>query len=254
MNREKLLAQWKEAEKKGMSGRDFSYLQDRYTVEPLPWDYRDRVKEFLKPGVRLLDMGTGGGELLLSLRHPYQLTSVTEGWAPNLELCRKKLSPLGITVKEYDSEKGMPLPFEDNSFDLVINRHESYDRKEIRRVLKNGGFFVTQQVGGENNLPLVKRLFPGYPGSFVGFNLENELPHFRAEGFRVMASHQAYLQGRFLDVGAFCFQASVCPWEFPGFSVDRCQEKLFQFQKQVEELGFLPTLEHRFLIVAKNRK
>ena len=121
-------------------------------------------------------------------------------------------------------------------------------------MLKKNGFFVTQQVGGENDLPLVKRLCQGFPGSFVGFNLENELPRFRQAGFRVMRSDQAYVESRYLDVGAVVFQASVCPWEYPGFSVETSQESLFQMQAQVESLGFVPNLEHRFLIVAKNRK
>ena len=254
MNREVLLNQWREEERRGMYGWDFSHLENRYEVSPLPWDYRERVREFLRPGVRLLDMGTGGGELLLTLRHPYELTSVTEGWAPNVELCRKRLEPLGITVREYDSERGEPMPFDDNSFDLVLNRHESYDLTEVRRVLKKNGFFLTQQVGGENNLPLIQQLCSGFPGNYVGFNLENELPKFRNAGFRVMRSDQAYLEGRFLDVGALVFQASVTPWEFPSFSVDNCQEVLFRFQDMVEKQGFVPTLEHRFLIVAKNRK
>lgn len=254
MDREQLLAQWKQEEARGMTGWDFSHMVGRYTVEPLPWDYSQVVKEFLRPGVRLLDMGTGGGEFLLTLGHPYALTSVTEGWAPNLALCKKRLEPLGVTVREYDSEKGQPMPFADDSFDLVINRHESYDLSEVRRVLKKNGFFVTQQVGGENDLPLVRRLCPGFPGGFVGFNLENELPRFRQAGFRVMRSNQAYLESRFRDVGAVVFQASVCPWEFPGFSVENSQEALFQMQEQVERLGFVLNLEHRFLIVAKNRK
>lgn len=88
----------------------------------------------------------------------------------------------------------------------------------------------------------------------MGFNLENELPRFRQAGFRVMQSRQAYGEGHFLDVGAVVFQASVCPWEFPGFSVEACKGILFQMQEQVERLGFVPNLEHRFLIVAKNRK
>lgn len=254
MSREELLNQWREEAARGMSGWDFSHIDGRYETDSLPWDYQARVKEFLRPGVRLLDLGTGGGELLLSFHHPYELTSVTEGWPPNLELCRRKLEPLGITVKGYDSEQDDRLPFEDDSFDLVLDRHESYDLKEIHRVLKKGGFFVTQQVGGENSLPLAKRLLPGFEGNFVGFNLENQLPKFREAGFRIMVSDQAFVQGRFLDVGALCFQASVCPWEFPEFSVDGCKEVLFQLQDQVETLGFIPNLEHRFLVIAKNKK
>lgn len=254
MDRNQLLAQWKEEAARGMSGWDFSHLDGRYTVEPLPWDYGEKVKEFLRPGVRLLDMGTGGGEFLLTLRHPYNLTSVTEGWAPNLELCRKRLTPLGITVKEYDSESGQPMPFPDDSFDVILNRHESYDLAEVRRVLKHGGFFVTQQVGGENNRPLVQQLCPGFSGNYVGFNLENQVPAFQKAGFRVMNSQQAFLEGRFFDVEAVVFQASVTPWEFPDFTPDRCKDALFQLQSQAEQLGFVPTVEHRFLIVAKNRK
>ena len=92
----------------------------------------------------------------------------------------------------------------------------------------------------------VKRLCQGFSGSFVGFNLENELPRFRQAGFRVMRSDQAYVESRYLDVGAVVFQASMCPWEYPGFSVETSQEALFQMQAQVESLGFVP--------VAKNRK
>ena len=96
MDREQLLSQWREEAARGMSGWDFSHIQGRCTVETLPWDYPQVVREFLRPGVRLLDMGTGGGELLLTLGHPYELTTVTEGWEPNLALCQKKLAPLGI--------------------------------------------------------------------------------------------------------------------------------------------------------------
>ena len=66
MDREQLLSQWREEAARGMSGWDFSHIQGRCTVEPLPWDYPQVVREFLRPGVRLLDMGTGGGELLLT--------------------------------------------------------------------------------------------------------------------------------------------------------------------------------------------
>ena len=175
------------------------------------------LETLVQPGDTLLDMGTGGGEFLLTLGHPYALTSVTEGWAPNLALCKKRLEPLGVTVREYDSEKGQPMPFADDSFDLIINRHESYDLSEVRRVLKKNGFFVTQQVGGENDLPLVRRLCPGFPGGFVGFNLENELPRFRQAGFRVMQSRQAYGARPFSGCGGRGVPGRRMPLGVSGF-------------------------------------
>ena len=50
------------------------------------------------PEKELLDMGTGGGEFLLTLGHPGEHTTVTEGYPPNVQLCRQRLEPLGIQV------------------------------------------------------------------------------------------------------------------------------------------------------------
>ncbi|WP_365845908.1 hypothetical protein [Clostridium sp.] len=43
----------------------------------------------------------------------------------------------------------MNYPFEDNTFDIVINRHESYCVSEVKRILKTDGIFIAQQVGGK---------------------------------------------------------------------------------------------------------
>ena len=44
-----------------------------------PGIFAQVIKKYLKPTDKILDMDTGGGEFLLSLRHPYELTSTTEG-------------------------------------------------------------------------------------------------------------------------------------------------------------------------------
>ncbi|MNJ78400.1 hypothetical protein D3C77_761450 [compost metagenome] len=37
----------------------------------------------------------------------------------------------------------------------MINRHEAYSVQELNRILKPGGLFITQQVGGQNNRGLL---------------------------------------------------------------------------------------------------
>ena len=252
MNREDLKRFWQAEESQAFSGWDFSYLNGRYLTEPLPWDYREKVLDFLKPHTRLLDMGTGGGEFLLSLRHPYGQTSVTEGWEPNVRLCLQRLKPLGIRVERYTCEEDDLMPFENDSFDLILNRHESYDMAEVRRILKPGGFFLTHQVGGLNGRELAKRLLPDFERPGRDFNLENEAPNFQRAGFRIMYQNQAYPVGEFLDIGALCFHARIIQWEFPGFSVERCFDRLLELQKELEERGFVRNQEHRFILIAKN--
>ena len=89
MNKEELLKYLESEEKKTFKGWDFSYLDGRWDDEDLPWDYKTIVKQYLKPELNLLDMGTGGGEFLLTLNHPYNNTSVTEGYNPNYEICKE---------------------------------------------------------------------------------------------------------------------------------------------------------------------
>ncbi|MFQ4153702.1 hypothetical protein [Lactiplantibacillus plantarum] len=63
MNKEKLNL-WHQKEQYGITGWDFSYLDGRWQSELLPWNYRKLVLSYLKSDMQLLDMGTGGGELL----------------------------------------------------------------------------------------------------------------------------------------------------------------------------------------------
>ncbi len=247
-----LLSYWQSEEAAAFTGWDFSYLNGRYFEENPPWDYRQKVEAFLKPQVRLLDMGTGGGEFLLSLKHPYKLTAVTEGYEPNVEYCRKRLLPLGITVVQADGEDD--LPFEDNCFDLIINRHEAYRTDELKRILKPGGFFITQQVGGSNARPLSEFLCPGFVPPLPLHNLENESKRFTAAGFRLMYQNQSYKKTTFTDIGALCYYAKQIPWEFPGFSVQAMQEKLLKLHEHCQKYGTVETVSHRFIIIAKNLK
>jgi SAM-dependent methyltransferase len=124
----------------------------------LPWDYEKIIREYLNDDKSILDYDTGGGEFLLSLKHPFHKTAATEGYQPNVELCKEILMPLGIDFKTCDNPAD--IPFQDGSFDLIINRHGDFNAKEIYRLLKKGGVFITEQVGGDNDRDLVEMVLP----------------------------------------------------------------------------------------------
>lgn len=157
MDKERLKEQWlKEERAAHIQGWDFSHIQGRYEEEnDLPWSYRAVIEQYLESRYRLLDLDTGGGEFLLSLRHPYSNTSATEAYPPNVRLCEKTLCPLGVDFHRADASED--LPFEDEAFDIVINRHGSFCVSELHRVVKRGGIFITEQVGAENDRAFVAR-------------------------------------------------------------------------------------------------
>ncbi|AQR96398.1 class I SAM-dependent methyltransferase [Clostridium saccharoperbutylacetonicum] len=252
MNYSKLKELWEKEEKKAFEGWDFSYIENRWEFEELPWDYKEILSEFLNPGYKLLDMGTGGGEFLLSLKHPYNNTSVTEMWEPNVELCKKRLKPLGIEVKQVfnDSE----LPFKDESFDMIINRQASFDIKEVKRILKPNGIFITQQVGGKNNEVLSKVLIKNFKPLFSGNTLENNLKKFKENSFEILYAKEFFPHLRFKDIGALVYFAKIIEWEFPSFSVDSCFEELCKLYEGIKVNGYVESIEHRFVIVCRKQK
>lgn len=251
MNSDYLRTVWKQEEQAAhIHGWDFSHIRGRYEEEAdLPWDYGKLVRSYLKSGMNVMDYDTGGGEFLLSLHHPYDKTSATEGYPPNVRLCAERLLPLGIDFRECSDPSA--VPFEDEAFDLILNRHGSFDAEETFRLLRRSGMFVTEQVGGNNDRDLVEMVLPGTDRPFPHLTLEKQHRNFEDAGFKIIQADEAYRPIRFYDVGAFVWFARIIEWEFPGFSVDHCFERLLKMQDMIDRDGKIEGTIHRYLIVAE---
>lgn len=166
-----------------------------------------------------------------------------------MELCKEILLPLGIDFKACN--RPASIPFENESFDMIINRHGDFNAKELYRLLKKGGIFITEQVGGDNDRDLVEMVLPNTEKPFPDLNLKEQKKAFEEVGFHMIAAEEAYRPIKFYDVGAFVWFAHIIEWEFPGFTVDKCFEQLLAMQKLIEENGKVEGTIHRYLIVAK---
>lgn len=188
---------WKKEEQIAhIKGWDFSHIDGKYDEEKdLPWDYKNIVSQYLKDDMELLDYDTGGGEFLLSLNHPFEKTSATEGFQPNVELCREKLLPLGIDFRECCNPAD--IPYDSETFDVIINRHGAFDARELYRL-------------------------------FSHLRLKEQIKVFEEAGFQIVRAEEAYRPIKFYDVGAFVWFARIIEWEFLDFSVDRCFERLLK--------------------------
>lgn len=247
------IAAWRAEERIAyIRGWDFSHIEGRYTEEALPWDYRETILRYLRPGMKLLDIDTGGGEFLLQLGHPYRNTAATENYPPNVTLCAQTLLPLGIDFRPGDGTKALPFP--DGSFDMVIDRHGDLDPADIYRLLKPGGLFITQQVGARNDRELVELLcgeteIP-FPELYLGIVSQKLMD----AGFAILEGEECFRSIRFFDVGALVWFARIIRWEFPGFSVDTHLERLLNAQRLLDENGCIVGRIHRFLLVAKKEE
>ncbi|MFE7083485.1 methyltransferase domain-containing protein [Priestia megaterium] len=252
MNTNLLKKEWLKYEKIKFEGWDFSYIDDSWENETLPWDYTEIINRYLSSDLELLDMGTGGGEFLLSLNHPYEKTSVTEGWQPNIELLKMKLVPLGIKLAPIGDDD--IIHYVDNSFDIIINRHESFNIEEIKRVLKLNGVFITQQVGGKNGNRLSNMLIPSFQPKYATLNLKNMLRDLKECNFEIMFADESFPYQKFFNMKALIYYAKVIEWEFPGFNVRDNFNQLLDVYKELVRKGYVLNYEHRFIIVARNTK
>ena len=132
---------------------------------------------------------------------------------------------------------------------MVINRHGDINPSEIYRVLKTGGLFITQQVGAENDRELVEILCGQTDLPFPDQCLKITADRFSQTGFEILDGRECFRPIRFYDVGALVWFARIIEWEFPGFSVDGCLDRLLQAQNVLVEEGSICGEIHRFFMV-----
>ena len=137
-------------------------------------------------------------------------------------------------------------------FDVVINRHEAFNAEEVQRILRTGGYFITQQVGGSNNNDLSHRLIDDFQPSWPYWDLAYARNEVEQAGMEVLYCDEIHPKQRFFDVGALVYFAKVIEWEFPGFSVDNCFDKLVAIHEIYKEQGYIESTEHRFIFVCRN--
>ena len=237
-------------------GWDFAYLSGRrIKIGKEPWDYFDIVIDHLAGRDSLLDLDTGGGETLSKVLSRSQFkgrVSATEGFAPNVEVAQKLLAPLGVEVEAVNDDD--PLPFMDDSFDVITNRHGAdHHPSELARVLKAGGVYITQQVGAGTNQEL--EALVGCPRTvFDTTGAGTEAARlFKEAGFESLRVEEAQYKTQYKDVGALAYYLKAIPWEAVGFSVPACADALLDLHRDVEsgrrtiELSF-----HLNLLIARN--
>ncbi len=231
------------------SGWDFSLMHDRWQQDPPTWDYPMLARQRMRGVQCMLDQDTGGGELLASLAPLPTFTFATESYPPNIPVARGRLKPLGVhLVSQYRQDA---LPFGDDTLDLVLNRHGSYVVPELRRILKPGGVFLTQQVGGRDNLRLNELLQDVVEYPYRDWTLDKMVAQLRHAGLEIVQAQECFPENVFQDIGAVVFYLRIIAWQIEDFTVEKYREKLYAIHQHIQRDGGLVTHSHRVLVEAR---
>jgi len=230
-------------------GWDFSWLDGRAAEERPSWGYFRLLAGRAAAASSLLDLQTGGGELLGQLPKLPPLTVATEGWEPNVWRAAQRLRRRGawVVVAHDDREE---LPFGSGTFDLIASRHPVVTRwNEVERVLRPGGRYFSQQVGPHSMRELTE-FFMGPQPDTSPRTPETALANATEVGLRVEDLRAERLRATFSDVGAVVYFLRLVIWTVPDFSVDKYWDRLSAMHRQIEDHGPFVAHSTRFLIEA----
>ncbi|MEV5175672.1 class I SAM-dependent methyltransferase [Streptomyces flaveolus] len=223
-------------------GWDFSWFEGRATEERPSWGYARSAGERLAGAEAVLDVQTGGGEVLdfaLSRAEPARpvLVAATEGWPPNVAKATALLRPRGVVVVAAPDDA--PLPFADGAFDLVLSRHPVRPYwAEIARVLRPGGTYFAQHVGPSSAFELVEYfLGPRSQEARGGRDPERERADAEAAGLEVAGLRAERLRMEFHDVAAVVHFLRKVVWMVPDFTVEAYEPRLRALHERIQKEG-----------------
>ncbi|MGH3729463.1 MAG: hypothetical protein ACRDTU_12045 [Micromonosporaceae bacterium] len=196
-----------------LSGRDLKYLDGRMIEASTPWSFPDRASELVTGADGpVLDMSAGSGEF-----------------------------------EDIDAEA---LPFPDDRYAVVLNKHDPYHAGEVRRVLRRGGVFLTEQVGGLDGLAINEALGAPLPSGSSEWALSPARAELEAAGLEVNGGRTAFPERLFHDVGALIYFLRAVPRQVPDFSVEHYDKELRLLHDQMSAAEPFRDRAVRFLVEA----
>lgn len=169
------------------NGWDFSRIQCEVEGEGL--DLFRRMAETAHGSEILLDIGTGGGEALMSVSDAVLLAVGIDNSHSMLSTARRNLVRRGQPNVRFLPMDAQHLDFPDDFFDIATCRHSDFAASEVFRTLGPGGVFFTQQVSEDDKLNIKQFFGRGQAFGLPTGTLEEQcLEALAAAGFRQIES------------------------------------------------------------------
>lgn len=235
-------------------GWDFSQIDSRMKSYGKKWNFTRILRDYVNKKTVLLDLGTGGGEMLLGIAPFVKKAYGIDHSESMVKTAKNNLRKSLLKDVEFKFADTKKIPFLDKSFDVVSCRHAPFYVKEVFRVMKPGGIFITQQVG-EKDKQNIKKIF-GRGQSFgekAGTLMNHYVKELKYSGFKIIRRGIYNATEYYANMEDMIFLLRNTPI-IPDFDTKNDEKNLRKLEKKYGSKKGIKTNSYRFIIIAEKSK
>lgn len=217
---------------------------DELMQQTIPsYDSHQIIQEYFEDDKHLAVVSVDGGEFTSKFQ---SLPPITYSVELNPTKAREKLEDKGVKVTTFTSQGKMP--FKDEKIDIAVNELSNYDKFEMYRILKPGGYLVVDQLGSDNYKEIINMFIPfKIKGQW---NKEACQTTLKEIGFDIVDSYEDIGRIRFDSLSAvLAFMQSISPERVQRY------EQFINFYadvlKKIKKNHFYEITTHKFMVIAK---
>ncbi|MFC6333504.1 class I SAM-dependent methyltransferase [Paenibacillus septentrionalis] len=235
-----------------INGWDFSNV--KCATEGTSWDFYREVTKVCKKSDLLLDIGTGGGEAILSIAESALLLVGIDQSTGMIETAARNCAESGVPNVRFLKMEADNLDFPSEFFNIVSCRHSEFCVEEVKRVLTKDGTFLTQQVS-ENDKSNIKEAFGRGQawGTKTGTLKHQYMTQLSTAGFSDIKAFDFHVNEYYQTAEDLIFLLKHTPI-IPDFGrTDADFHILQQFIKENQTPRGIKTNSERFIVIATTR-
>ena len=153
----KQIIETKEMKEEVLKLKEYEPTQEDYYESEKAYNETDLLKNYVDAHNHLAFLTVDKGEFAKNYS-PYPTVTYDVEPYGDLEALKENLS--GTPVRPTTLTQAKQMPFKDDKIDVIMDQFCNYDKNEIQRVLKPGGYVLINQNGTSNFDEIVKMYIP----------------------------------------------------------------------------------------------
>jgi len=235
-----------------LKGWDFSNV--KFFRDKVPWNYHDVVIRYSQLDFKLIDIGTGGGEIFLDFAPTFETGIGIDKNFSMLENASQLARSSNNKNSYFSQMHSGKLGIATQSKDLILCKHASFEISEIIRCLKPNGIFITQQVGRNNTKKICEIFECGTYGEIpidTGYGLNEIGKIFIEKGCRILEKGEYDVDYFFLDLESMLFWLQAIPIPH-DFNLETHWEQVAKIVDSYDSTKGIRSNEHREYLVIES--